>query len=336
MFIIGVFTVGDNFSCNTYHWLFCWQVLRGASVTSPDKIAAYNLEVVSNWKLLAKGQLELAPEYKQHLASSLGPGLSQGQRQLAEQEVLVEVERRQTALPRPQVAGEWASIVRNYRETLEDKQEEEALATGGGSMFGENTVPSGEEHEVSPYGGTSILRTDVDLAREKPMDSTQFKEEFLSEKDQKGQEEEKEENPWRRKYLAWVRGEEWKDRRAAKSVAKLDVSEVAEKAENEERERRPSKWRKASEQVETYLEGKEREKGLKLKVQPADHGPQAEERPDVFVHSPASRLQFPVVGPDVVEVPEELQGKGYSMYRVRDCYYDREGELVYRVPGLRS
>ena len=64
------------------------KVLRGATLTSPERIAEYNAEVTSNWKLLAKGKLELDSNYQQHLASSSGAELPLTQRLLAEQDAV--------------------------------------------------------------------------------------------------------------------------------------------------------------------------------------------------------------------------------------------------------
>ena len=64
------------------------KVLRGRTITSPERIAEYNKEVTSNWKLLAKGKLELEMSYQQHLASSSGAELPLTQRLLAEQDAV--------------------------------------------------------------------------------------------------------------------------------------------------------------------------------------------------------------------------------------------------------
>ena len=64
------------------------KVLRGATLTSPERIAEYNAEVTSNWKLLAQGKLELDSSYQQHLASSSGAELPLTQRLLAEQDAV--------------------------------------------------------------------------------------------------------------------------------------------------------------------------------------------------------------------------------------------------------
>ena len=64
------------------------KVLRGRTITNPKKIAEYNAEVTSNWKLLAKGKLELEEGYQRHLASSSGSELPLTQRLLAEQDAV--------------------------------------------------------------------------------------------------------------------------------------------------------------------------------------------------------------------------------------------------------
>ena len=64
------------------------KVLRGRTITNPGMIAEYNKEVTSNWKLLAKGKLELEANYQRHLASSSGAELPLTQRLLAEQDAV--------------------------------------------------------------------------------------------------------------------------------------------------------------------------------------------------------------------------------------------------------
>ena len=64
------------------------KVLRGKTITSPERIAEYNKAVTSNWKLLAKGKLELEASYQRHLASSSGAELPLTQRLLAEQDAV--------------------------------------------------------------------------------------------------------------------------------------------------------------------------------------------------------------------------------------------------------
>ena len=64
------------------------KVLRGATLSSPERIAEYNKDVANNWKLLAKGKLELEAGYQRHLATSSGSELPLTQRLLAEQDAV--------------------------------------------------------------------------------------------------------------------------------------------------------------------------------------------------------------------------------------------------------
>ena len=92
-------------------------------------------------------------------------------------------------------------------------------------MFGENSLPgSPEKGEVSPYSDTALLATDIDLAKEEPMDVNTFKKMYLSDKEQK--QVEPDENPWRAKYLSWVRAEARKEARATTRVEKLQTENV--------------------------------------------------------------------------------------------------------------
>jgi hypothetical protein len=226
--------------------------------------------------------------------------------------------------------------VADYRAKVEGGGEEEATMPGG--MFGPNSLPTAPEgEEPSPYGDTAILRTDIDLARERPMDSAAFKKQFLSESLAAGGEE-KEENPYRRRYLAWVRGEERADGRAARAVTRLDPAKVelpggAEGGAQRSKEGGQPGGRAAvtpSSAVSNYLEQFERQTLVPRVVQEPGAGAG---RADVYEQDPHSQLPFPALGPDTVAIPAQLQDRGYNLFRLGDAFYDQQGQLLYRVPA---
>ena len=91
-----------------------------------DKISKYNREVTNNWKLLSRGKLEISPDYENHLKSGYKTlSISSGLKNLAEQEIMVELEKKVSALPKPAIPGEFASIIIDYNKNLAKKKEEE-------------------------------------------------------------------------------------------------------------------------------------------------------------------------------------------------------------------
>ena len=200
-------------------------------------------------------------------------------------------------------------------------------------MFGENSLPgSPEKGEVSPYSDTALLATDIDLAKEEPMDVNTFKKMYLSDKEQK--QVEPDENPWRAKYLSWVRAEARKEARATTRVEKLQTEnvEVAQKKIN--------KWRYTDEktrgQVEDYLKQFERKlapQTIKPEVE-ARHQeqPQPIRQKNMFEDS-ALQPRLKKIQSEQIEIPFELRAEGWSLFKVGREVYDRQGNLLYSTPA---
>lgn len=203
------------------------------------------------------------------------------------------------------------------------------------SMFGPNSVPAGPvEGGRSVYGDTAILATTIDLGKEESMGAEQFKEQFLTGKEQRRGEEE--EDPHRRKYLAWVRGEARKEGRAAKVVEKVEVGEV------EVAEARPSKWRveggrQGSDSVRDYLKQFEEKTAAQTLVPQVQGEGRSEE-----VQGERRRVwkEEGLDGPRVVRVegggvaiPPDLLEQGFALFQLGRSFYDRQGQLLYSIPG---
>jgi len=308
------------------------KVLRGRTITNPEKIAEYNAEVTSNWKLLAKGKLELEEGYQRHLASSSGSELPLTQRLLAEQDAVGRVEKITNKLPRPSVPGPWASIVADYNRKIEENKQESDPSIG--CMFAPNSVPgSPEQGEVSPYSDTALLATDIDLAKEQPMDVATFKKTYLSDTDKK--EEELDENPWRARYLAWVRAESRKEARATARVEKLQAEDV------EVAQRKVTKWKRTDEntmsKVEDYLKQFERKlvpQTIKPEVDARYQEQQQPVRHKGMFEDSALQPRLKKIQSEQVEIPAELKAEGWSLFKVGSEVYDRQGNLLYRTPTI--
>jgi len=289
------------------------KVLKSQTMYVKAAIKKYNKTVVENWKLLSKGQLELDPEYEKHLkAGNRSLSLSSGEKNLAEQEIRVKLEK-SLALPKPAIPGEFASIIVNYNNKLaRDKQEaslevQEVIEMQ--SLFGENTIPGTPlENEVSPYSETALLASSIDLSREKQMDIEKFRNLYL--KDSTKGKNVEDPNRFREKYLEWVKNEGEKSKFATKTVNKIDSVELS----------------KIGKDNQLLYEAAEREE---IDVQLSETG-------QTFIFDPEAGYKQPYTSPenpDTIEIPEEINNK-YNFYQLGDSFYDRDGHFLYRVPGL--
>jgi len=290
------------------------KVLRERPCYAREVIEKYNKNVVNNWKLLSRGQLELEPKYHEHLKSgNRDLGLSSGEKNLAEQEIRIKCES-SFALPKPAIPGEFASIIINYnkklakdKETATQPQGREVLEMQ--SLFGDNTIPGTPlENEVSVYTDTALLASNIDLSREKRMDIVNFRKKYLRKDLTK--EETDNPNPFREKYLEWVKKEEEKRKYTSEKVQKIEAAELS----------------KISKDTQLLYEAAERDE-MDVKIS---------ETGQTYVFDPESGYKQPYItpnNPDTIVIPEEMKNK-YKFFQLGDSIYDLHGDFLYRIPGL--
>merc|ERR1712179_536259 len=161
------------------------------------------------------------------------------------------------------------------------------------SLFGDNTIPGTPlENEVSVYTDTALLASNIDLSREKRMDIVNFRNKYL----RKGltKEETDNPNPFREKYLEWVKKEEEKRKYTSEKVQKYEAAE------------RDEVDVKISETGKTFVF--DPESGYK--------------QPYITPNNP-----------DTIVIPEEMKNK-YKFFQLGDSIYDLHGDFLYRIPGL--
>eukprot|EP00092_Neocalanus_flemingeri_P007440 GFUD01008036.1.p1 GENE.GFUD01008036.1~~GFUD01008036.1.p1 ORF type:complete len:470 (+),score=147.22 GFUD01008036.1:44-1453(+) len=291
------------------------KVLRSKTLLVKDRIKEYNKEVVNNWKLLSKGQLQLEPQYEKHLKSgNRNLSLSSGEKNLAEQEIWVNFEN-SLALPKPAIQGEFASIIINYNDKIAKDKENKSVEVQEmmemQSLFGENTIPGTPlVNEVSVYTDTALIASNINLSREKHMDVEKFRELYLKNDNKKKKKNSEDPNPFREKYLEWVNKEDAKSKYAAKNVDKIEATEV-------------SKIDKES--LFSYEVAEKEEVDVRIS-----------ETGQTYIFDPEAGYKQPYVSPenpDFIEIPEEMKHK-YKFYQLGDSFYDMNGEFIYRVPGL--
>ena len=116
-------------------------------MTDQKMIREYNQEVTKNWKLLAKGKLELESAYENHLRLEYkNLQISSGLKNLAEQEIMMELEKQTNGLPKPAIPGEFAKIIIDYKNKINtDRTETPSLAETEvidvPNLFADNTIP---------------------------------------------------------------------------------------------------------------------------------------------------------------------------------------------------
>lgn len=243
-----------------------------------------------------------------------------------EQEILEAHEKNLMLLPpRPVVPGPFGSIIVNYKKKLESANNpppqnyEAPDVIEMERLFGDNSVPGTPmRNEVSSWGETALLATDIDLAKERKMDIEQFRKKY--QKPRTEEVEEGDDNPYRKKYLKWLDKEREKSFEQTRVVPRLSESDVSEV--------RDSHWiEKRVKEVENPLVSGVLNRGV------SEHSQEEE----VFVFDENSGYKKPFVTqdyPDTIEIPKELKRR-HKMYRVNDCYYDQGGEFVYKVPGMK-
>ena len=122
------------------------QVLRTRSVINEEKINKYNKQVANNWKMLTKGNLDISADYEKHLRCDYKTfSISSGLKNLAEQEIMLEMEKKTSALPKPAIPGEFASIIIDYNNKLAKDRENADLESKElidvPNLFADNTIP---------------------------------------------------------------------------------------------------------------------------------------------------------------------------------------------------
>ena len=145
------------------------------------------------------------------------------------------------------------------------------------------------------------------------MDFEKFRRKYLNEdrKSAKKVEEEENPNPLREKYLSWARAEQKKSKLAAKTVKKIEPAVIADIESEGSPQFQPA-------QQQTDFDVKISESGETFIFDP-DQGYQ--------------RLDVKNRTPDFIEIDPKLKMK-FKYFQLCDSVYDRDGYLLYRIPGL--
>ena len=169
----------------------------------------------------------------------------------------------------------------------------------------------------SPFAETALLTTNIDLRKEPRMDLEKFREKYFHEERKSTKKVEEDENlsPLREKYLSWARAEQKKSKLAAKTVKKIEPSVIADIE---------------SEGSGQFLPTQQQQQTVQ------DFQVKVTETGETFIFDPDQgyhRLDVNNRTPDFIEIDPKLKMK-FKFFQLCDAVYDRDGYLLYRVPGL--
>lgn len=124
-------------------------------------------------------------------------------------------------------------------------------------------------------------------------------------------------NPMREKYLKWLKREEKKSGLSTKKVPKIASKEISD-IQKEHYTKEPQFFSFDNSKFDKKIDVKKEEYGGTYVFDP-DTGYQ--------------NLQVQQENPDFIKIPDNVKNK-YSFFRRGDTVYDRDGNFLYRVPGL--
>jgi len=273
------------------------------------EIEDYDARVRSNWKLLAKGHLEVSPELKARLTE----GSLDAERRLrtlsarAREQLREEIEEKnRLALLSPMTSvkcGEFGQIIRSYKEKVErkkqaskathtDVREKKYMPMETSDVF--LPFPDPYVRAPTPYGETAVVNTDAAARKEEPMTAEDFRRRFLD-----GQTFSKilnrqtleRELPLKAAYHDWLREERRKDDLVLNNQPKaLSARDVLGKAA-----------------VDQLDEGRRIDR-----MRPA----RGEDNDSC----------------ERVSITARMRASGAKTHRIKDVVYDDQGQFLYRIP----
>ena len=279
------------------------------SIASPEKIKQIDQEVKSNWAKLAKGQLEISDAYRTHLTEG-GSRLCQGPPQISSgsyheltQSILFDHSKSLEPV-KPLKKGKFGVILSDYQQKL-NRNKPDSLPLGERDQIVVD-VPDGhmlsEGDEVRNLTGLRNPEIETSRINVEKVDPKLKRAGHITletfRKDfliKQAKKGAKSGNQTAKVYLDWLQKEE------QTRETKLPAFKIEDNLETE-----------STSKVQKYLEQSDE----------ATKGP-----PNPFKYKPQEHKIRPKVS-----VPSDL--KPGQTFQVGDCFYDSNGEFIYRVPGL--
>lgn len=174
----------------------------------------------------------------------------------------------------------------------------------------------------SPYGETSLIKTGIDLRKERSMTMEEFKKRFLDPKLTKKKKKflkPEASSGEAQVYLDWLRDEKSKDdlakSRPVRVLSQQDVDDEVDSADHDDDDERFIRLPKK------YLQ----QPATTTATPEAESGRVRELQKPVFAKNPS---EFKLK----VDIPESERNPG-AIYKMNNCFYDSNGDFLYKVPS---
>lgn len=277
--------------------------------STPQDIVAHDKKVLANWRLLAQGKLELPEKVAAHLKENFGnTDMSKVAQTYMNADLVTKVKRelleRAQVQPPPVPSGPFVNIVRDYRaktQVATRVQPPDPPSNQVPTLFSDQCEADPHVNVPSPYRETAVLAATFDWTRDQRMSLDKF----------------------RQKYVNTVSFNSFLD---PKTRAQSHPHKVAFEKWLDDEKMRETNVRKprplSSEELESVVADETTQsvfETLKLKKPGVISLPTSNESSS----RPSIEWQ--------VEIPEDMKVPG-GLYRQNDCYYDENGEFLYRVP----
>ncbi|EZA61041.1 uncharacterized protein LOC105287565 [Ooceraea biroi] len=301
---------------------------------SVDRVIQYDNAVVDNWKKFQTGKLPVSPMLGKHLAKFKNRKII-----LTDRESLA----KQFVTPKPEFAKPKSQLFSNIVQScLNERQSDERLLPQGDNSNGASTTPE-HSHQTHDSSSINIKSDESSFAVEDSEEFTSSKNRnlaLLSQADSKKydltlsnrKKETKHDdalpfNEFVKAKLEDIYKECPQEGMVLLDVYKKQLRAATDAAEVSAEETTESKLVRKSDKSERAVSKRE-SKAL-------DFTSTKEDAVDTYVKAWNKKADTQLEYAKPIKIAKHLHKPGMT-YRINDCYYDDDGEFLYRVPGVRS
>ncbi|XP_015437384.1 PREDICTED: uncharacterized protein LOC107192602 [Dufourea novaeangliae] len=284
---------------------------------SVDRIIQYDSKVIENWKDFKAGRLVLNPILQNHLTKFRNRTITLTDREvLSEKFIPPKME-----FPKPN-SSIFSDIVKNYIEK-EQSACDKTLMSSKTDVNGNQTktdVTDRNDMKHSTTNNSSLIKNNAQkLNRDgKKITFNEYMKQELNELYKTSPEEGITLLQTYRKYIESTNSED----------VKSNVLKNTTKQENKESNIAPT--RTMSNENTPVVSKRETQSEVTVPINTVNNS-----NIDTFIKERKTDIdvKFEYVKP--IRIPRNVWRRGMT-YRIKDCYYDDDGQFLYRVPGLRS
>ena len=288
------------------------KVLKGMKkVLTPRMIEQHDEKVRKNWQLLAKGKLEITPELQQHLKDHYGvrsfEKLLPSEDRLKFEKKVIEEYKKSLTLPEIK-PGKFGNLIADYNRKVAAKEKALRVDKRSGdkeiNAVQNNVLTPATDPQLdgpNPERETAMLNVSHEIMQNRRMTLEVFRKEYLdanSFSKMLTREEKMAADPSKVVYEDWLEVERTKDAMVTK-VEKLDADKILKEEIKSDLD--------AFLDVPKYVE-------------------KSEKPTEDFVN-----LENVESDEDNIKISSDKFKPG-CLYRVKDSFYDDQGEFLYRIP----